>query len=84
MRVGDGETFIIAGLINEEERTSNNKVPILGDLPLFGSLFKNKKTDIDRSELIITITPHILKPTEYKGPKVRRASEYEDIFAGRY
>ncbi len=84
MRVGDGETFIIAGLINEEERISNNKVPILGDLPLFGSLFKNKKTDIDRSELIVTITPHIIKPNEYKGPKVRRASEYEDIFAGRY
>jgi type II secretory pathway component GspD/PulD (secretin) len=83
MRVSDGETFVMAGLINEEDRITKTKVPILGDMPLFGGLFKNKKTDIDRTELIIAITPHIIEPVDYLGPIIRRATGLEGLFTGK-
>jgi type IV pilus assembly protein PilQ len=59
--VENGGTVVIGGIYTQEERSTTNKVPVLGDLPLVGFLFKqNLKTD-DRRELLIFITPKILK-----------------------
>ena len=62
--VKDGETIIIAGLIHEEEDNIDSRIPILGDIPFIGYLFRNKSTDISRKELVILITPRILKTEE--------------------
>jgi type IV pilus assembly protein PilQ len=59
--VENGGTVVIGGIYTQEERSTTNKVPVLGDLPYVGFLFKqNLKTD-DRRELLIFITPKILK-----------------------
>ncbi|WP_421774262.1 hypothetical protein [Gracilimonas sp.] len=59
VRLKDGETIILGGLIQESEVENLNKVPILGDIPLLGRLFRNKYTSLDKSELVIFITPHV-------------------------
>lgn len=60
LRVKDGETLVIAGLIKENETQSVTKVPVLGDLPLIGVFFRNSKTDKVKEELVIMVTPHIV------------------------
>ena len=57
----DGETLALGGLIREEDIESVTKVPILGDIPILGELFKARKTQQTQKELIILITPKILK-----------------------
>ena len=61
--VANGGTVVIGGIYTQEERSTTNKVPVLGDLPYVGFLFKqNLKLD-DRRELLIFITPKIIKDT---------------------
>ena len=60
LRVRDGESLVIAGLINEEERQQVNKVPFFGDLPVVGFLFRNSSNTKVKSELVIMLTPHIV------------------------
>ncbi|WP_299535348.1 hypothetical protein [Ulvibacterium sp.] len=59
VRLKDGETIILGGLIQESESENINKVPILGSIPLIGRLFRNKSTSLIKSELVIFITPHV-------------------------
>ncbi|OAN61005.1 hypothetical protein A8B79_05885 [Balneola sp. EhC07] len=59
VRLKDGETIILGGLIQESETENINKVPILGSIPLLGRLFRNKSTSLVKSELVIFITPHV-------------------------
>jgi len=61
LRLKDGETQILAGLISDEDRSSANKVPGLGNLPLIGRLFGSQKDDTQRSEIILSITPHLIR-----------------------
>ena len=58
--VKDGDTLVIGGLLREEEITRLSKVPLLGDIPLLGFLFKDKYIQKSKKDLIIFITPHIL------------------------
>ena len=55
--------FIIGGLVNKEHHTIHDKVPILGDLPLIGGLFRADRTETKKTEVIIVLTPHVL-PTK--------------------
>lgn len=59
--VGNGQTAILGGLIQNNEGNRGNSVPFFGDLPLIGNLFKSKADSFSRSELVIMITPKILK-----------------------
>lgn len=59
VRLQDGETIILGGLIQESQIKNFNKVPILGDIPLLGKLFRNRSTEAEKSELVIFITPHV-------------------------
>ncbi|CAN5489737.1 general secretion pathway protein GspD [soil metagenome] len=59
VRLNDGETIILGGLIQDSESISLNKIPLLGDIPLIGRLFSNRRTSTSKSELIIFITPHV-------------------------
>lgn len=61
LRLKDGETQLLAGLISNEDRSSANRVPGLGDLPVLGRLFSSQKDDYQRTELILAITPRILR-----------------------
>ncbi|NEP06248.1 MAG: general secretion pathway protein GspD, partial [Okeania sp. SIO4D6] len=60
IRLRDGQTLIISGIIQEQERTIIDKVPILGDLPIIGSLFRSSQNDNQRAETIVLLTPQIL------------------------
>lgn len=59
VRLKDGETIILGGLIQETETVNHNKIPILGDIPLLGKLFRNRSTESTESELIIFLTPYV-------------------------
>ncbi len=60
VRVLDGQTFMIAGLLSEDETNTISKVPILGDIPILGYLFQHHKNEFKNSDLIIKITPTII------------------------
>lgn len=57
----DGETSIIGGLIQDNKTNSKDKISFLGDLPLIGPLLSNKTTKRDKTELILAITPHVVR-----------------------
>jgi type IV pilus assembly protein PilQ len=59
--VENGGTVVIGGIYIQNQQTTVNKVPLLGDIPYLGVLFKNTSTQDNRSELLIFITPRILK-----------------------
>lgn len=61
LRLKDGETQILAGLISDEDRSSANKVPGLGELPLLGRLFGSQKDDTQRNEILLSITPRVVR-----------------------
>ncbi|MBU2540445.1 MAG: hypothetical protein KJ593_00935 [Candidatus Omnitrophica bacterium] len=61
--VKDGSTIIIAGLIKDEIIQTINKIPVLGDIPILGHLFKNTSDEVRKKELVIFLTPHILSPS---------------------
>jgi general secretion pathway protein D len=61
LRLKDGETQILAGLIQDSDRSSAGKIPFLGDLPLIGRLFGSQKDNNERNEILLSITPRILR-----------------------
>ncbi|WP_077037898.1 type II secretion system protein GspD, partial [Pelomonas sp. KK5] len=61
LRLKDGETQVLAGLINNEDRQSVNKVPLIGEFPLLGRLFQNDLRDKAKTEIVLLITPHIVR-----------------------
>ena len=61
LRLKDGETQILAGLLQNNETSAVNKVPGLGDVPLLGRLFSNDNRDKSKTELVLLITPHIVR-----------------------
>ena len=63
--VRDGETVVIGGLISKEDTYSFEKIPFLGDVPILGAAFRYKTADESDKELIIFITPHIVKEATY-------------------
>jgi len=58
----DDETLVIGGLIQENDTRTTTKIPLLGDVPLVGRVFRNDNVQGQRNELIIVVTPHIVKP----------------------
>lgn len=61
LRLHDGETQILAGLISNDDRTSSSRIPGLGDLPIAGRLFSSTKDEFQRTELMLAITPRVLR-----------------------
>jgi len=64
IRLRDGQTLIVSGIIRDEERITANKIPILGDLPIIGSLFRSTNKANQRAELIVLLTPQILDDSD--------------------
>jgi type II secretory pathway component GspD/PulD (secretin) len=63
VRVTDGETIAIGGLTLNQEQQTNRKIPLLGDLPLVGGLFRSKSRNVVQTELVVFVTPRILPPS---------------------
>lgn len=61
IRIKDGETLVLAGLIKENETQTTQKMPILSDLPFIGAFFRGNASRKTREELVIMVTPHIIK-----------------------
>ncbi len=63
IRLRDGQSLILSGIISEAQRATERKVPILGDIPILGALFRSSTNQYDRSEVIILLTPKIIEDT---------------------
>jgi general secretion pathway protein D len=59
--VRDGEALALGGMIQTTNSVSRHQVPILGDLPLLGTAFRNKDDEAAKTELIVMITPHVIR-----------------------
>jgi pilus assembly protein CpaC len=59
---GDGETFIISGLVSQQTSADIDKFPFLGDIPILGAFFKSSHFDKTDKELMMIITPHLVRP----------------------
>ncbi|QNM94825.1 cohesin domain-containing protein [Chitinimonas koreensis] len=68
LRLRDGETQVLAGLISDEDRSAANRIPLLGDLPLLGRLFSSQKDDRQKTEIVLSITPHLIRNIQRKEP----------------
>jgi general secretion pathway protein D len=68
--VRDGEPFVIGGLTEESRISNKSKLPILGDIPLLGSLFTTEHTNREKRDLYIVVTPHIVGPRSVPPPSV--------------
>jgi len=60
VRVRDGVTVVMGGLVQDSKTTTRNTVPILGDIPLLGKLFSGNYTDRERTELVFFVTPRVV------------------------
>jgi pilus assembly protein CpaC len=58
----DGQTFAIAGLLNNQTTETLSKIPGLGDIPFFGKLFRSRSTNKSKKELLVVVTPEIVRP----------------------
>jgi general secretion pathway protein D len=61
LRLRDGETQILAGLISDEDRRSAERVPGLGELPLLGRLFSSTSDTVNKTEIVLLITPRLVR-----------------------
>lgn len=71
LRLKDGENQVLAGLISDEDRTTANKVPVLGAIPLLGRLFGNQAADGSKTEVLLSITPRIIRNVQRPGARMQ-------------
>ncbi len=87
--LGSGQTFAVAGLLRNDISNSVSKFPFLGDVPILGTLFRSSAFRNSQTELVILVTPYIVKPvddpSDVKTPLdgMEPADEYERILLGR-
>lgn len=74
--VEDGQQIVVGGIIRKKQKQVENKLPILGDIPLIGRLFKSTETAVEDTEIVIIITPHIV---DIKNPEdIEKLKEQAD------
>ncbi|CAB3860432.1 Type 3 secretion system secretin [Achromobacter dolens] len=62
VELGDGESFVVSGLVSRQTKALVNKVPMLGDLPIIGSFFRSVDYTQEDTELVIVVTPRLVRP----------------------
>lgn len=70
LRLKDGETQVLAGLISDEDRSAASRVPGLGDLPLIGRLFSSQRDERNKTEIVLLITPRVLRNMQAQQPSL--------------
>lgn len=88
VEIRDGESFAIAGLLEDDFRDLNGQVPWLGDIPVLGALFRSANYERRQSELVVIITAHLVTPTRGNGyvlstDRVQPPSERDLFLRGR-
>ncbi len=81
LRLRDGQTLVLAGIIQDQDRTNVTKVPILGDIPLLGRLFRSTNNTRQRNELVVLVTPQILDDSNQStyGYNYTPSADVEDV-----
>lgn len=89
VELASGQSFAIAGLIRNDSDNNVQKVPLLGDIPVLGQLFRSNQFQRDQTELVIVVTPYIVKPVDPLHPPddptqhIKQASDVERLLYGR-
>jgi pilus assembly protein CpaC len=93
VELGSGQAFMIGGLLNNSSNNSLEKAPVLGDIPILGSLFRSTKFKRNETELMIIVTPYLVKPVSanqivlptdgYKKPNDAEALILGETFTGQ-
>ncbi len=83
VRLRDGQTLILSGVIQETDQTITRKVPILGDIPILGALFRSSSDSTQRTEVIIVITPQIMDDNGQFGYNYAPGREAADVLRQR-
>lgn len=66
IQLANGQSFVLAGLLNSEEKESLSRIPFIGDVPILGALFRHTKASRKRQELIVVATVNLVKPIHEK------------------
>jgi pilus assembly protein CpaC len=85
--LADGQSFAIAGLISESLKENNHRFPILGDIPVLGTLFRSSDYQKNKTELVIIVTAHLVKPLDMAGQTLpgdgfKEPTDYEFYMLG--
>jgi pilus assembly protein CpaC len=64
VELGSGQSFVIGGLLQNSHNNSTSKAPVLGDLPIIGALFRSNSFQKQETELMIVVTPYLVKPVD--------------------
>ncbi|ARB86509.1 MULTISPECIES: type II and III secretion system protein family protein [Yersinia] len=83
LELGDGESFILGGLISKSERESLKKIPFIGDIPILGAFFRNAQTQKQQTELVVVATVSLVNPVAGKDvelPNFMHTSTLERLF----
>jgi len=88
VRLRDGQTLVLAGLLQDDLREVISKVPMLGDIPILGTLFRSSSYQEKKTDLLIAVTPHIVKPVRegdisFPGEFLKPPSRLEFYLEGR-
>ncbi|HML18221.1 MAG TPA: pilus assembly protein N-terminal domain-containing protein [Bryobacteraceae bacterium] len=78
VELGEGQSFVVSGLLDQRDQETLSKIPVLSSLPIFGSLFKSKDITKSRQELVMLVTPEITMPLNPGDPKP------EPYFPGKF
>lgn len=80
--VRDGQTVVLGGLFRESTQSSRSQVPFLGDIPIIGYAFRGQEDEVQRSEIIFTVTPHIVVDSTIDAQAARAMDQIERVRAG--
>ena len=79
VRLADGQSFAIAGLLSDKIQSTVNKIPLLGDLPILGALFRSVNYQRNETELLVVVTAHLAKPVApHDAPHLPTDNELND------
>jgi general secretion pathway protein D len=82
LRLRDGETQVLAGLISDEDRRSATKVPGVSRLPVVGRLFSNNNDTVNRTEIVLLITPRVIRNLERPGARIEEFNSGTELDVG--
>jgi pilus assembly protein CpaC len=69
VELGEGQSFVVAGLLDNRDTESFSKLPFLGDIPVLGTLFKSKTVKKSRTDLVMLVTPDVTQPLGPNDPR---------------
>jgi pilus assembly protein CpaC len=79
VRLADGQSFAIAGLLSDRIQSTINKIPLLGDIPILGALFRSVNYQRNETELLVVVTAHLAKPVApHDAPHLPTENELND------